>query len=376
MDGKGLSNLIAPLEHRDCISEVYIRNTNGPALEKIVTIMEEPFPTLTDFQLVSFDDSVPVFPETFSAGSAPRLTSLFLFGIPFSTSHKFVLSISQVESLYHVDIPNSGYIPPEEMVTFLAALPNLKNVSIGFRSPPPRPIQINRPPLTRIILPALRALYFSGVSEYFEDIVARIDTPLLDWLRVVFFMDLIFHIPQFHYFIDRTKSLGSHNQAFMEFSGTAIKIMFGPPSGFELEVRCERLDWQLSSISQIFSEQLPLLSHVERLEIYENPVPAFTMRKTDLDMDSSLWLDLFRLFTSVQSLYLSETLVPPITAALEELDEGGTSIELLPALQSVFLQGLQSVGPVQKAIQSFTDSRRLSGHPVVIQNWERQLADW
>ena len=374
VDEKGLSNLIAASEHCDRISGVYIVNTNGPALEKIVAVLEKPFPTLTDFQLGSFGESVPVFPETFSGGSAPHLRSLFLSGIPFSTSHKFILSITQVEYLYLLNIPNSGYITPEAVVTFLAALSNLKNLYIGFRSPPPRPIQINRPPLTRVILPALRVLYFSGVSEYFEDIVARIDTPLLDWLHVVFFMDLIFHIPQFHYFIYRTKSPGSHSQAYMEVSSTAIKIMFGPPSGFELEVRCERLDWQLSSISQIFSEQLPLLSRVERFELCENPALAFTMRKTDPDMDPSLWLDLFHLFTSVQSLYLSETLVPPVAAALQELDEGGTSIESLPALQSLFLEGLQPVGPVQKAIQSFADSRRLSGHPVIIQNWERQPA--
>ena len=370
VDEKGLSNVIAALEHRDRISGVRIYNANGPALEKLAAFIQEPFPTLRIFQLGSFDESVPVFPETFSGGSAPHLRSLFLSGIPFLTSHKFILSITQVESLYLVDIPNSGYITPEEMVTFLAALSNLKNLYIGFRSPPPHTIQANRPPLTRVILPALRVLYFSGVSEYFEDIVARIDTPLLDWLHVVFFMDLIFHIPQFHYFIDRTKSLGLHNETFMEISSKWIRIMFG--SSIHLRVKCERLDWQLSSISQIFSEQLPLLSHVERLELCEGPALALIMRKTDQDMDSSLWLDLFHLFTSVQSLYLSETLVPPVAAALQELGEGGTSIELLPALQSLFLEGLQPVGTDQKAIQSFVDSRRLSGHPVIIQNWERQ----
>ena len=369
VDEKGLSNIIAALEHRDRISDVHLFDTNGPALEKVLAIMEEPFHTLEVFHLSSFDESVPVFPETFSAGSAPRLRSLTLSGIPFSTSHKFILSISQVESLYLLDIPNSGYISPEEMVTFLAALPNLKYLHIGFRSPPPRPIQTNWSPLTRAILPALTFLYFSGVSEYFEDIVARIDTPSLEWLDIAFFMDLVFHIPRLHDFIDRTKSLGSHNQAFMEFSSMEIKIMFG--LSFHLEVRCERLDWQLSSISQIFSEQPSLLSHAEQLELCENLALARTTWKTEPDMDSSLWLELFRLFTSVQSLYLSETLVPPVAVALQELSDEGT-IGLLPALQSVFMEGLQPVGPEQKAIQSFVDSRRLSGHPVIIQNWERR----
>ena len=367
VDEKGLSNIIAALEHSDRISEVYI---HGPALEKIVAIMEEPFPALRYFHFGSSDESVPIFPETFSAGSAPCLRLFYLSGIPFSTSHKFILSIIHVESLYLLNIPNSGYIAPEAMVTFLAALPNIKYVSIGFRSPPPRPIQTNRPSLTRVILPALTMFRFIGVSEYFEDIVARIDAPLLDWLAVVFFMDLIFHIPRLHDFIGRTKRLRSHNQAFMTFSSMGIKILFG--LSFHLEVKCKRLDWQLSSISQIFSEQPSLFSHVEQLELCEDPVLVRTTWKTEPDMDSSLWLELFRLFTSVQSLYLSETLVPPVAVALQELIEEGT-IGLLPSLQSLFLEGLQPGGPEEKAIQSFVDSRRLSaGHPVIIQTWERQ----
>jgi hypothetical protein len=211
------------------------------------------------------------------------------------------------------------------------------------------------------------------VSEYFEDIVARIDTPLLNWLFVAFFMDLIFHIPQLRDFIGRTESLGSRNHAFMEFSGAVITITFGPPNQFDLEVRCDRPDWQLSSISQLFSEQLPFLSYVERLELRESSLPQLKTWKTDPDMDSSLWFDLFRLFTAVQSLYVSEALVPPVAAALQELSKGGTT-ELLPALRSLSLEGLQPAGPVQKAIQSFVDSRRLSDHPLVIQSWERQPA--
>ena len=69
-------------------------------------------------------------------------------------------------------------------------------------------------------------------------------------------MDLIFDIPRLRNFIDRTEGLKPFNQAAIEFSNWTIRIVFGPESSpqFELEVRCERLDWQLSSITQIFSE--------------------------------------------------------------------------------------------------------------------------
>ena len=370
VDENGLSNIIAALEHRDRISDVYIHYIDGSTLERLAAVMLEPFPALRLFHMSSIDDSVPVFSGTFSGGSTPSLRSFSLSGIPFSTSHKFILSTSQVESLYLVDIPNSGYITPKAMVTFLAALPNLGSLSLGFRSPPSRPVQTHRPPLARVVLPSLAILRFSGVSEYFEDIVARIDIPLLNRLRVTFFKNPIFHVPQLHDFIYRTEGPWSHNQAFMEFSGTAIKIMFGPLGHFDLQVRCERPDWQLSSISQIFSEQLPPLLHVERLELRES-TSHLTKWKTNPDVDASRWLELFRLFTSVQSLYVSKILVPPVVAALQELSEGGT-LELLPALQRLSLEGLRPAGPEQKTIQSFVDSRRLTNHPVVIQNWERQ----
>ena len=372
VDEKGSSNIIAALEHSDRISEVHIRDIDGSALDKLATVMQGPFPILGNFYLRSIDESVPVVPETFLGGSTPRLKSFGLSGIPFWISHTSILSVTHVQSLSLLDIPDSGYISPEVMVTFLAALPNLKYLSIGFRSPLSRPIQINPPPLTRSVLPALTYLLFRGVSEYLEDFVARIETPLLNQLSVVLFMDLIFHIPRLHDFICRTEGLMPCNQAYMEFTGSMIKITIGLPAQFVMEVRCQRPDWQLLSMAQIFSQHLLLLSHIEQLEIREGFLPKYTRWEGDPDMVSSLWLELLHLFTTVQSLYVSKILAPPVAAALQELSEGRT-MEVLPALRNLSLEGLQPAGPVEKAIQFFVASRQVSGHPIVIQNWERQL---
>jgi len=372
VDENGVENLIAALKCRDRISEICIYDIDGPLLEKLALMLHGSLPVLTHFALTSTDESVPVLPETFLGGFAPRLRSFGLSGIPFWISDTFVLSVTHVEFLSLLDIPNSGYISPEAMVTFLAALPNLKHLFIGFLSPLSRPIQISPPPLTRSVLPALTDLHFHGISEYLEDFVARIETPLLNQLSVVLFMDLIFLIPRLHDFICRTEGLMPCNQAYMEFTGSMIKITLGLPARFVMEVRCQRPDWQLSSMTQIFGQQWPLLSHIEQLEIREGFLPKYTRWKGDPDMDSSLWLGLFHLFIAVQSLYVSEILAPPVAAALQELSEGRT-MEVLPALRNLSLEGLQPAGPVQKAIQFFIASRQVSGHPIVIQNWERQL---
>ena len=62
------------------------------------------------------------------------------------------------------------------MLTALAVLTSLETLDIEFESPRSRPDPKTRrpPPPTRTFLPALK---FDGVSEYLDDLVARIDAP-------------------------------------------------------------------------------------------------------------------------------------------------------------------------------------------------------
>jgi len=366
----GVENAIAALECRDRISNIHIYDVRGPVLERLVNVMHEPLPVLTRLYLRSVDESVPVLPETFLGGSAPRLQKFMLRGIPFPSFPKFILRFTHIAGLRLDDIPNSGYISPEVMATSLTALPHLDFLSIGFRSPPSGLLQLSPPPLTRAALPALSSLLFSGASEYFEDFVARIDTPRLTLLRITFFMDLIFDIPRLRNFIDHTEGLKPFNQAAIELSGRRIKIVFGPPTRFRLEIRCERPDWQLSSITQIFSQQLPLLSHVEQLEIREFSQWMELEWKDDPDMDSSQWVELFRLFVAAQTLHVSGRLVSPVARALQDLT-GQTATEVLPVLRTLFLEGLQPTGPIHEAMKPFATARQLSHQPVLIQRLER-----
>ena len=365
----GVENIIAALKCRDRISKVDIYQIDGPVFNELVTVLHEPLPVLAHFSLSSYDSSVPALPETFLGGSAPRLQSFGLKGIPFPSFPKFIFRFSHIVHLHLDDIPNAGYISPEVMVTCLAALPDLKNVSIGFRSPPSHLLQLSPPRLARATLPSLTYLQFSGVSEYFEDFVAQIDTPCLTWLNITFFMDLIFDIPRLRNFIDHTEGLKPFNLAMVEFSHRTIMISLRFRTMLMLEIRCERLDWQLSSMTQIFGEQLPLLSHVEQLVISEglSMIPAW---RDDPDMDPSLWLELFRLFVAVRSLHVSERLVYPVTRALQGLTEQ-MATEVLPVLRTLFLEELVPSGPVHEAMKPFATARQLAHQPVVIQRWER-----
>ena len=131
---------------------------------------------------------------------------------------KLLLSASDLVYLDLRNIPHSGYMLPEAIVTGLATSANLKSLRIGFESPRSFPDHITQRPMppTRIILPALTRFEFKGVSEWLEDLVARIDAPLLGSVSITFFHQLILDILQLTQFIRRTTMLQALDEAHME----------------------------------------------------------------------------------------------------------------------------------------------------------------
>jgi hypothetical protein len=371
VDEKGEENVVAALEHRDRISDLHIFDYTGSSLKRWVVAMQEPLPALTILYLgTSHEGSPVVLPDEFLGGSAPRLRTFFLQGVAFPAFPKFVLRATHIVVLSLFYIPNFWYasVSPEAMGTCLAALPDLEYLSISFRSPPSSPLQTTLPPRMRSVLPALTIFRFEGVSEYLEGLIARIDTPHLDELHITFFMDLIFDIPQLYGFIGRTGRLRPLNPAQLRFSGDVISITFGSSTFFWLEIRCEEPDWQLSSVTQVCGEHFPLLSQVELLDICETLSMELAGKN---EVDSSQWLELFRPFSAVRSLYVSDTLGPLVSAALGELT-GERTMEVLPALENVSLDGLEPSGSARDAMISFVTARQLSDRPVVVQHQKRR----
>jgi hypothetical protein len=276
--------------------------------------------------------------------------------------HRFLNSFCLPPGIVYLHlyrIPHSGYISPDMMATCLAALPNLRHLTFGFRSPLSRPLQVGLPPLTRALLPALTNLSFKGAGEYFEDLLARTHIPLLELLDMQFFMDLIFDLPRTYLFIDRTEGLRPLGRAWVTLDLKRIGIQLGR---IALEILCEERDWQLSSLAHVCHHHLPL-SSVEQLIVCER-IPKTSLHWKH-DMDYSQWLELFRPFIAVRNLYVAKQFVPFVTAALQELTRERT-MEVLPALTDLFLEGFGPPGPVQEAINRFVSARQLSNHPIVI----------
>ncbi|KAI0249310.1 hypothetical protein BJV78DRAFT_1155903 [Lactifluus subvellereus] len=375
-----VDNIIATLEHRDRVRKIEIRFLTCLQLERLATMMQEPFPALTSLQLLQLraDETAPVLPDMFLSGSAPRLQTLDLFGIPFPGLPRLLLSASDLSDLSLWEIPHTSYISPEAMVTCLSALTRLTRFSIGFDSPASRPDQQRPPPLTRVILPALEDLRFRGVSEYLEDLVARIVAPRLDTLYIFFVNRVIFDIQQLPDFIGHVGILRSSYHAKVIFdyyydrAGIDLYLPKGTDSPEEprLKIYREKVDWHVWSVAQICNRFSFLLSIVEQLDI---KLERFFLNREKIDMEDTQWLELFRPFTAVRTLRISRELQSFIVPALQELT-GERATEVLPALDSLYLEEYQPSGSKQQPIDRFIAARQYSDHPVAVHLWER--SEW
>jgi hypothetical protein len=370
----GEDNIVAALEHNDRVCRIHLQDLSSSLWEAVLAATQEPFPALTDMELHTSAKEPPTVSDSFLGGSAPNLRYLHLSYVPFPGLPKLLSSATHLVTLHLLLIPHSGYISPEAIVTALSALTRLKKICLEFRSPRSCPDRGRRrpPPPTRSVLPALTEFIFAGVSEYLEVFVARIDAPLLDRLEIMFFRQTIFHTPRLAQFIGRTPNLMVHDEAHAIFSN--FKAEFTLPRtirGLNLEILCSESDWQLSMLAQICSSSLPLISSLEHLYIHEDEVNQSWRPHWQDDIENVQWLELLHPFTTVKALYLSRDIAARIAPALGEL-VGARATEVLPALQSLFLEEPHPLGPVQEAIDKFVATRQLSDHPIVVSRWDRK----
>jgi hypothetical protein len=380
-----MDNIILALEHNDRVCRIDLDVPEFEQLEEFLAAMQQPFPALTKLALrygVWLEDGderdemieMPVIPESFLGGSAPRLQDLYLERIPFPGLPKLLLSATDLVSLSIWKIPHSGYISPEAMVRCLTPLTRLERLELGFKSPLSRPVRETRPPHlpTRSTLPTLTAFRFAGVSEYLEDFVARIDAPLLDDLRITFFHQLIFDTPQLVQFFARTPNIQPAVEARFDFFNRKVEITSPStyPGKIELGVSCSQSDWQLSSLAQVCSSPLPeaFIPKVERLYIYDYENEYGRLRWQD-DIEDSQWLEVLQPFTALKDLYVSTEFLPRFAPVFQEL-AGERVTEVLPALQSLFLEELHPSGPVWEAIEKFVAARQLAGRPIAVSHWD------
>jgi len=377
------NNIVAALEseHHNRICEIYITGMTKAHWQRLAPAMQKSFPELTHLELwVDYwnRDFVPVLPDSFLGGSAPRLQELSFGRIPFPSMPKLLLSANGLVSLILLDIPYSGYFSPDMMATALTVMTRLETLNLYFRSPQSRPDPASRtlPPPARFVLPTLTQFTFGGVYGYLEDLLARIDAPHLYNLYMACFIPVNFDGPQLRRLIGQAENFNAFDRAEVLISGGSIRLSLYPKRGavdhrtrLVLQVICEELDWQLSSLAQTCSSFFPLISTLEELKIRETD--HLSSSHWRVNVEDTQWVELLDPFIALKNLYLMDEIARRVCAALKQLSEQRAT-EVLPALHNLVVDGSGSLEDIQETIRPFVAARRLSGHPVAIHHLGRK----
>jgi hypothetical protein len=378
---KCLDNIMDAFEHHDrvCQIELFLMRE----LEDIFEALEKPFPELTVLNLHSTAfregwDPIYSYSGQFLGGTT-HLRSLSLTRIPISGLPNLLLSSTDLVDLRLMEIPISVFVSPDEMTTALSALTRLQVLRLGPKFYEFHPDWQNRrlPLPTRTVLSSLIELRFEGVIEYLEDFMARIDAPLLDRLDIVGFLlfnpDIVLNTPQTLRFISHVPKLNALSEAHIGIDNDGCKVWISflstRTSGgvLKLEIFCIGPEYWFPCLAQFCRSPFFPLPALENLYIDGG---KDTRQHSGDDTENTRWLDLLPPFTSVKNLYLSENFARRIAPALEEL--GGDMVtEMLPTVENVFIEKFKLYGPVNGAFCNFAATRQLSGHPVVVSDWDR-----
>jgi hypothetical protein len=366
------NNIIAALTQHDLVAKIDMDEIPNSFLTRMRAMeMRGPFSALKFLRLISTRIDAPTLPDLFLGGSAPRLLTLSLRRVPFPALPNLLLSTHDLVALRLCDIPLSGYISPDAMITCLSALARLKNLRLEFRSPRSRADRENIIPRpTRVVLPALTSFDFKGDSEYLEDIVGQIDTPLLTCFNITFFNQLLFDTPSLREFIRRTETFKAPYQARVAFQqyevnvGLYLRIGNSLHGRLSLAISCRPSDWQLSSLAQVCYSALSPLLTLESLKIYN-------IQRWEDDVEDAQWLEFLHPFTSIKDLLIEE-----MSFSHGVLKQLAREIEAFSALQNLYLEGPQPPEPAMKMIGKFVAARQLSGRPVAVYHREWLRRTW
>ena len=364
-------NIMAALKQSDRVSSISLTVTSS-LLEKLSAI-KGPFSQLEDLVLLSRDSVQLTLPSYFQWG--PRLRSLQLTGIVFP---ELLQRISSSRDLVDIQLhlyegSHKDGLSPEAFANVLSGMPRLQSLSLHF---PPTAIDISpfSPSGERVILPVLTRLNFRGLTEYLEDLVARIDAPRLGDIEITFSnILLVCDVPRLREFIDRIEMQKLHHRADILFSERAVSLSLtqpGVPTCLKLQVICKTLRLQPFCMAQISSHFSAFLFHVKDLRI------SMTRPSSRQNSGSrGQWLELIRQFRGAKWFHVAGDHSTNVAHALQLSIERREAV--LPALHKLCIREPEPrYAPLREVVVPFVHSCWLSGHFIAVEYeilWTNEL---
>ncbi|KAI9443730.1 hypothetical protein BJY52DRAFT_443861 [Lactarius psammicola] len=351
-------NIIAALKQSDRVSSIRLTVTN-PLLEQLSAI-ETPFSELEDLVLLSRDSTWPTLLNAF--GRCTRLRSIHLTRIAFFALPQLLHTSRNLVDLRLHEVPNPWLFSPEALTDALSGMAQLRSLSLHVLLTAHH-IGGSLPPKKCVILPALTYLNFRGITEYLEDLVARIDAPRLGDIEVTFFNGSASDLSKLSEFINRIEMHKSPRRAHILSSDHTISISLiqpGAPACLKLQLSCEQLSEQLSSMARICVPFSAFLFNVEDLRV--------SAMHPSSCQDREAWPKLIHHFRGTKWFHVDgKHSTNVVRASALQLPDRRREI-VLPALHKLYIQppGPRHA-PLSDAVVSFMTSRRLSGHPIAVE---------
>ena len=341
---------------------------NITSQQKFIMAMDDEYPIL-EYLIIgqpSEDKGLAlVFPETLQA---PLLHHLNLAGFALPVGSRLLTNAVGLVTLCIGIIHPSTFLHPNTLLQWLSFMPQLESLVIAFFYPVPNcdiERQLIHPPImTAITLPNLHYFAFFGVRTYLEGLIHRIATPRLEKLDIQFFNQLTFSVPRLVQFVSAAENLILKSAKF-KFSDKEVEVEVYPHEeaemrAFSITVECFHLDWQVSSVAQIFNSLCLAFSEVEHLTL-EHEVHRRSSEGHN-EADPTEWRKLLSSFRNVKTLRIAEGLVEELSCCLQ-LDDGELPLELLPELQELTYSGSGNTGNV---FTSFINARQDAGRPLTL----------
>ena len=335
-------------------------------LQKLIMAIDGEYPTLEYLILGDPPEdtrTVLTLPETLEA---PRLRHL---AIKCSIPIRFQLLTTPVGlvTLHLVLYHPSTYFQPTVLLQSLSLMPQLEMLLIYFRFPVPnRDVegQLMRTPITtHVTLPNLRSFSFQAISAYSEAALSRITAPRLERFQICYLKQLTFSVPELLQFMGRTNNLRFDRAKFYFVSERVYVEVYLPEAktfAFSINVDCWHLDWQVSSVAQIFNTLSQMFSAVKHLTLGHKVHSRSSEDHNEVDRTE--WRKLLRSFRNVKTLRIGDGLVSELSRCLP-LEDGEHPMDLLPELQDIIYPGGTDA---DDAFTSFVNARQNAGRSVTL----------
>jgi hypothetical protein len=339
------------LEQRDrvrCI-RLWMPVSKLQKLLLLMAIMEE-YPVLEYMIMgpVARGDPALMLPGTLQA---PHLRHIRLSGFTFPIRPRLLTTAVGITA-FHLYIEHRFTdLRPTVLLQCLSSMPQLETLGIAFSHPVPnRDVErqlMHTPITTQVTLPNLHQCLFRGVTAYLEALVRRMTTPSLEKLEILFFEHLTYSVPLLLQFMHTAENLRFSRGKFQFFNDHVVVNMYPREEAkmyaFSIYIYCWHLDWQVSSMAQIFDSLSPIFSAVEHLAL-EHGVHNQSSEEHN-EVDRTEWRKLLRSFRNVKTLCIDHELSDELSRSLQ-WDSGELPLELLPELQEPKFLGSGDVAVV------------------------------